>query len=131
MPYKITSFRPPYRYINQVPRDMLATEIIKQLVALDFTLSDFHALIQDNHLSDFHIMDSEAFARLIKDHPEMDFIYSDLRLQTGELIHFHTNWTVSKTEWMKLASALANHKIKVETIPGHDTRIRSRSKEAI
>lgn len=131
MPYRVTSERDGYRFINQVPRNMLATEIIRQLVALGFTLKDFQKLVQENHINSFHVMSAANYQKLIEQHPEMDFIYSEIQLKDNERIHFHTNWTVSRADWYHLAIGLEKLNIKVETIPTKDSRIRIREKEKI
>lgn len=116
MPYQVTADRPPYRYTRIVPRRKLAATIIEQLVALNFTLTDFQTLITQNNLSSVHILSEVDYQQLIALHPEMDFIYSETRLNDQTKIHYHTNWTVSPADWQTLANELAALNITITTL---------------
>lgn len=116
MPYQINVIREGFRYETIVPRSELAYCIIKSLRDQGATLTDFQHLLEMSSLNPAHIMNHDTFQQLATAHPEMGLIYEDITLKNHQRIYFHTNWTVSSTNWQVLNIALKAYQIEVNTL---------------
>lgn len=122
MPYQVTVIRNDFRYEAIVPRSELAYTIIKALRDQGATLADYQSLLQQSQLKAAHILEDNAFQQLANAHPEMTLIYEAMTLKNHQRLYFHTNWTVSNTNWQVLNSELKKYQIDVSTLTSPDQR---------
>lgn len=120
MPYEVTSIRDGFQYQAIVPRQELATTIIRFLAELGLTLDDFRQVVSDSQMSPAHIMTEEAFNELTLSHPEMVWIYDSIVLHNHSRMYFHTNWTVGANNWQAMSDSLAVYRIQVKTLTTPD-----------
>ncbi|PLA75168.1 hypothetical protein CYQ88_02785 [Hydrogenovibrio sp. SC-1] len=131
MPYQVTVIRNDFRYEAIVPRSELAYTIIKALRDQGATLDDYQSLLEQSQLNSAHILSDAAFQQLADAHPEMTLIYEAMTLKNHQRLYFHTNWTVSNTNWQVLNSELKKYQIDVSTLTTPNQRYFVKRKIAV
>lgn len=131
MPYQVTVIRNDFRYEAIVPRSELAYTIIKALRDQGATLDDYQSLLEQSQLNSAHILGDAAFQQLADAHPEMTLIYEAMTLKNHQRLYFHTNWTVSNTNWQVLNSELKKYQIDVRTLTTPNQRYFVKRKIAV